>query len=407
MSAPRVLQAIEARITIPCGDKALIATTLDPLINPKRVIRRARYQSRPPGGGPVQRARFQKQKAARVLPIMAKERTRIIFVSQDSVIEDPTLEIDDLGIEQLKPQESVEEIIYSSDKGPQVMKAYKQIETLGERNFVLGGDKGSLAKALLNFADGAETDFIVWNCAGFEWKKDPRSRFPKCEIVENSNESMALYYAPRIREIAKILVSLSKPEFTILLPSNEVDDSKYERLGIYSQPAAVRLSVLQETKAKIDEGFRSYTLQPHVTTWSEFLQSRGLQNNQSFYSSNGSEVLRQSPKFPKIKEEMLKSARAEFGAKGMKLDTETLLAIQTAYYSMYVGEGVAFDELARQGRNIIILNFEEMRVPQLEYLGAQGNITIITPAKAREIKAFYDWKNKKIAYRNEKLKGRI
>jgi len=104
---------------------------------------------------------------------------------------------------------------------------------------------------------------------------------------------------------------------------------------------------------------------------------------------------------------MLKSARAEFGAKGMKLDTETLLAIQTAYYSMYVGEGVAFDELARQGRNIIILNFEEMRVPQLEYLGAQGNITIITPAKAREIKAFYDWKNKKIAYRNEKLKGRI
>ena len=43
-----------------------------------------------------------------------------------------------------------------------------------------------------------------------------------------------------------------------------------------------------------------------------------------------------------------------------------------------------------------------MRVAQLEYLGAEGDLAIVTPIKPKEMKAFYDFKNALKAKRYEK-----
>src|SRR5690606_9555044 len=133
-----------------------------------------------------------------------------------------------------------------------------------------------------------------------------------------------------------------------------------------------------------------------VTTWSEYLKSLGLED-QNEYTEKGTNLLKTSPKLNSILSEILRSSRARFMRKGIQLDDETLKEIGLAYYSMYVGEGIALQNQP----NTIIVNFEEMRVAQLEQLGAQGKLTITTPIKPDEMEEFYKWKNEQIRLRNK------
>ncbi len=55
-------------------------------VSPKRLIRLSRYESRPPGGGPVQRARFQEKKVDGVLKPLAQNKAVVRFIKKEDEI---------------------------------------------------------------------------------------------------------------------------------------------------------------------------------------------------------------------------------------------------------------------------------------------------------------------------------
>ena len=404
-------QLVKGKLKIQKQVEYPLSKTRELNLNPQRIIRSSRYESRAPGGGPVQKAGFQQQRVSSQILTRAKERACIRFVDIDKPVIDTIQVVDELQTSFPPNNNKFESAVFQLERCPEIKQVCGKLSSLGERGkLVLRRNEEGLVKSLSRFADGEDTDFLIWNCIGFQWTKNWQDSVPCCEIVENTSESIALYYLDRISNLSKILSPLGKATFTILLPSNEVFDESYTRFGLYSQTKEKRENILTETKKKILNGLqdKNPTLSKHirVLTWDEYLKEKSISATAEEYSKRGRERLTNSPNFGKIQDEMLRSAKNRFSKIGITtLDAKTLLAIQEAYYSIYAGEGVAFEELAESGGNIVVFNFEEMRVPQLEYLGAQGNITILTPIKNREMEDFYDWKNNRISKRYEKIKS--
>lgn len=60
-------------------------------LKPKRILDRARYESRSPGGGPVQRSRFQKYKIANIVKREVASQARINFIPEKQIKVDKEL----------------------------------------------------------------------------------------------------------------------------------------------------------------------------------------------------------------------------------------------------------------------------------------------------------------------------
>src|SRR5690606_5170870 len=142
-------------------------------------------------------------------------------------------------------------------------------------------------------------------------------------------ESIAFYYREKLTALSSYLScceSCGQAKIIVLIPTNEVFSVGYENLGIYKQSEDERTEIVKQTVDGLREKFESARLPAWVnltvTTWSEYLKSLGLED-QNEYTEKGTNLLKTSPKLNSILSEILRSSRARFMRKGIQLDDET------------------------------------------------------------------------------------
>lgn len=365
-------------------------------LSAKRLAKAARYFSRPPGGGPAQKIGIQESKVSGIFRERARQRQRIVFELQvDNTDVQP-----ELAIPEKATAKSPEEIIRAEPNGDLTLEVFNRLKKDGfGKNWVIGKNEVQFAEKLIKFAQGEPTDFIIWNCIGFKWIKDEKGGYPFCDITDNLKVAISLYFKDKITEIAEMLSAVGNPNISILLPSNEAFDTKVFK---YNQTPEVRNGVLTNAVNGLNEEFSKITLPPNAriqaVRWDDFLEGRNASKTAEQYTEEGEIKLRASSKFSKIADEALKSSQAYFAGYGITgISPTEQLARQIRYYGIYVGEGIAKKELQEKGRNIIVFNFEEMRVGQLEFLGADGELAVITAITPDQMTNYYQDKKRKLA----------
>jgi hypothetical protein len=298
---------------------------------------------------------------------------------------------------------TVEEIIYSvGERGNDVMDVFRWFKDDGfGENWVLG-DERRLAKDLVDFSQGTPTDFPIWNCIGFEWIKDPKGGFPFCNITNNLDAAITWYFKDKIQEMSEMLSFIENPTISILVPSNEAFDGRVWR---YKQPLEEREKVINETVEGLNERFGTLLLPENTTVqavrWDDFLTNLNAEKTPAEYSIEGEKRVKESRNFAKIVKEATKSGRKYLERNGITNVTngDLLAKRQIEYYGVYAGEGVFYEELKKRGRNVIVTNFEEMRVSQMAFLGSNGATSFVTPIKWQRMQEFYQWEAQQIAKR--------
>ncbi|MEK7092782.1 MAG: hypothetical protein AAB907_04105 [Patescibacteria group bacterium] len=297
---------------------------------------------------------------------------------------------------------TVEEIIYSEENGTKIWDVFKWFKNGNfGKDWVLGRDERRFAKDLVDFSQGKPTDFIIWNCIGFQWENDLRGGFPRSEITSNLDASIAWYFNTQIEEMSLMLSDIGNPNISIIIPSNEALD---ERVWKYTQPTEERNAIVDQAVAGLSEKFKTMPLQENVclqvTRWDDFLIKRGAEKTQTAYSQEGENRIRKSGKIARITTEAIRSYRKYLEEKGIKhLRDDELANRRIMYYGVYAGEGVFYEEQKRKNRNTVVVNFEEMRVAQMGYLGSNGSATFVTPIKLPQMQEYYRFENSQLPQR--------
>lgn len=353
-------------------------------INPKRVIKGARYESRSPKGGPIQRARFQEQKVTGQIIKMAQEKARIVFdpVNQSEADSQP---LDKLN----KIKETI---------NPAIAEVVDWFEQKGGKKWLRGVDRNGLIEFLLDLAKERETDVIVWNCFDFDWKQKRPYEYPACIIGDDVDESIVTYNYDRLQEAIDRLSLLGPINPVVLVPTNEANAPVWKYIQTPNERETIVNSIVQKLQFKLDSMFGDST--PRVMRWDDYLVSRGLETRPEMYSCEGKAIIdkRLSDK-RKIK--MIKDDRAYFRQFGMTISDQESAERVPYYFGVYVGEGIAFAEIVRSGRNILVLDFEEFRVGEMTALGAGGIFPIVSPLSAKEKLNYYLWKKNAICSRQK------
>jgi len=157
----------------------------------KKAIKQSRYESRPPGGGPVQRARFQKRRLPGQLERLAQERTRIEFFPVDSQPE--FLENGD--IQRLNLQRSGVEFV-----DPDIVEVIQYLKKRSGKGWLGGTNETGLAETLSRLSAGELTDLPLWNCFEFDWKRKRADKYPACTIEDNVDTSIVSYNLDKVKE---------------------------------------------------------------------------------------------------------------------------------------------------------------------------------------------------------------
>jgi hypothetical protein len=310
--------------------------------------------------------------------------------------------MEDLEIPIQDTAKTVEETIYAEPEGTKIMQAFKWFKEVGfDKNWVYRNNEVGFAENLVKLSRGEPIDFLIWNCIGFKWFEDARDEMPSCSINNNLDAAITPFFRERIQEIAKVLSTIGNPNVTILVPSNEAFDG---RVWKYRQSREEREDVISQVVSGLTNTFKGIPLPPNaslnVTRWDDYLASRCIEGRPEDYSEKGENRLRESANFRKIVKEATKSGRGYFAQNGIiNIRDDVFEKRQVMYYGVYAGEGVAFEELQAKRRGITVINFEEMRVPQMAFLGALGNLAIVTPIKSEEMVGYYRWEERQIAKR--------
>jgi len=393
LSPTQVIQILASRsdlsLQIPEIDRSTrypVSSASEFGLNPKRIIRQARYQSRPPGGGPAQKTRLDENKASNIIREEALKKAKI------------TLSASPADSKETSAQRSN----YKETQTGVVAEVVNWLRDQGSRkDWVLGGKDDLLAKRLNQLASGEKIDFLIWNCIGFQWEQDKPGGVPKCDLVSNHSESLAVYYKSKITEISQQIVKLGQATITVLVPSNEAFNAGYDRLGIYRQDVVARNRLLDQTVDELKADLADTSLPNGITLtvkrWDKYVKDIGVDVPQEQLSEAGIDCMKASPQAKNIRLEMISSGLKKFRSKNLVVSEATAEKVNIPYYGMYVGEG-----LVLKNQPVVVLNFEEMRVSQLEFLGASGDLAIVTPIKPKEMSAFYQWKNALIAKRYNK-----
>ena len=367
-------------------------------LSPLRVARSARYQSRPPGGGPVQKAGIQNEKVNNIIRKRAWTEQKIQFNKALPAEIDITFSETKIPIKPQNRNKSAEEIIYSESEGAKLMEVFRWFKENGfGKNWAYGGNENAFAEKLIRFSRNEPVDFLIWNCLGFRWSSPTSSvSYPPCTITSNNDAAIALYFRSRIEKMIEVLSKIGDPEITILVPSNEAFS---KRTWNYLQSTEEREKVIDEAVAGLKFNFRDAVLPSNarinIQRWDDFLKARGISKSAEEYSIEGERKVRQSNNYQRILDEAIKSGRKYFADNGITDISDIALRDQRPkYYGIYAGEGIAFEDMQKNGNNIVIINFEEMRVPQMASLGANGNLSIVTPITPNEMTRYYQWENR-------------
>lgn len=301
--------------------------------------------------------------------------------------------------------ETVEEIAYREPQGRKIMNVMEWMKKVGAgRNWIYQNNEVGMALNLAKLARGELVDFPIWNCIGFEWVPDKNGEMPFCNITNNLDAAIVVYFAKKIEETSRVLASIGNPNIKILIPSNEA----LNKTGVwkYKQSEDERENILNETVSGLTSFSSKLSLPSacslEVKRWDNYLISAGAKYSSDYYSQQGVQRLRESSNFGKVVKEGVKSGLAYFAQNGVtNIDKTVLEKREIGYYGIYSGEGVFYEEAQEAGRGIVILNFEEMRVSQMSFVGARGDLVIATPISSEQMTAFYQWEKAQIAKRKK------
>src|SRR3989344_244465 len=343
-------------------------------VSPKRVIKRGRYESRPPGGGPVQRARIQSRRLETARNRLTQENQTIVFQAKQTA---PTFVVKENGT----PQSVIE-----------VINWFRQQR---RRKWLRGTDETGLAKALIDFSQGKPTDFVMWNCFKFEWKpnKNPNER-PLCIVTNKLDTSLVLYFQERIKQTAEKLSWLGKPSFTVLIPSSEAN---YSDVWNYQQSPEERQrmtdSAVVELNKALDQQLAPLGIKIKATRWDDYLLRREITKTPYEYSVEGDKLIRQLPNFRRIQQEAVRNEISYFKQRGITVSKKLVAENGIKYYGVYCGEGMGLLDIQKGGRNVVMINLEEFRVNEMTALGSNNQIPIVTPASHSEMMKYYGYQN--------------
>lgn len=371
-------------------------------LSPSRVARAARYESRPPGGGPVQKAGLQDQLVDKVLRKKAMEELEVVLkpVRSEELVDLGVME--DLEYQKATKSKTIDEIIYAEPEGDKIMDVFNWFKNVGfGKNWVYQENTVSFAESLVKLSRGEPVDFVLWNCIGFKWFADPKGDMPTCNITNNLDAAITPFFAKRIQEMAFVLAKIGDPQLSILVPSNEACD---ERVWRYRETDEYRNQIIDGAVEGLENFFDGIELPDNatlqVTRWDDFLATRDAEKTPQEYSQVGEMRVRNASNFGKIVQEAVKSGRGYFTQNGItNIPDEIFEQRQIMYYGVYAGEGVVFEELQNRGRDIVVVNFEEMRVPQMAFLGSGGTTPVVTPINAQEMTSYYRWEARQVQKR--------
>lgn len=268
------------------------------------------------------------------------------------------------------------------------------------RKFVLEVDAGQNNEKLFTndleeFSQGKPTDFIVWNCIGFDWEQNPLNGYPPCRLNDNLDVSIVDYFLPRLREAAEHLSSIGNPTIIPMVPSTE---ATYESMWTYKQSREERegivLSAVNGLKRKLEPSQFPDNVTVEPMRWDEYLKTRNIAKNPLEYAVEGEQRLKEAPDFWRIQAEAIQNGVEYFNQNGIKVDTTLIAEKRIRYYGMYEGEGAAMTDIRESGRNVIVINLEEFRVSKMALRGAKGKLPIVTPISEEEMTLYYQWENK-------------
>lgn len=357
-------------------------------LSPKRILKSARYQSRPPGGGPVQRARLQDKNIPGIIRRMALENAGITF---QPFPKSPA------GSPRGQPRVWAGEagrLTLEGFMSPDVKKVIDWFKKQRRKKWVLGENEKLLKDDLSSLANGEPVDFICWNCLEFKWRQDPQNNYPACVLESGVDNSIVLFQLPRLQEMAKTLSALGKPEFIVLAPTNE---AFYPEMWTYSQSEEERSQVVESAVSGLNSTFKKSVdtdkINIKAMRWDEYLKSRGVSEDPKEYSLRGERKVRQSSNFPTIEKEAVKNGVEYFEQNGITVNPDKIAVKRIRYYGVYAGEGIALSEIRATKRKVIVVNFEEFRVPKMALLGADGKLPIVTPISDQEMNEYYRQSN--------------
>lgn len=386
----------------PAGDNLRLKDSHRFDVSASRVSREARYQSRKPGGIQVQKSGLQNSRINSVIRKKAWENLEIRFIPCDFDENSVNYGVmSDLEIDSKNAEQSSIDSVYTQENAQDILDVYRWFQDIGfGKNWLYKQKDALFVQSLIRLSRGEPVDFLIWNCIGFQWFADPKGAMPTCNITNNLDAAITPFFQNKIYDIETVLSTLGKPRITILAPSNEALDTS----GVwrYEQSEGERKIILNETVTGLQRIFCSrLNTNIQVMSWQEYLLSRGARYDSQYYSKQGEYRLRSSKKFNKIIKEAVKSGQGYFAQNKITNIQNTMLRDrEIAYYGVYAGEGVAFEELQKRGQGIVIVNFEEFRVPQMEFLGANGNLSILTPIKENEMLSYYRWEARQVANRS-------
>lgn len=373
---PRKIESLISRygLTINLNGSSMEVTIVKGNTNPKKIQRLGRYQSRPPGGGPVQRARIQSERLKTAQNRLAQENQIVVFQAKQNT-KTPTTR------ENAIPRPVTETINW-----------FKQQRS---KKWLRGTDEQTLARNLADFSQGKPTDFVLWNCFEFEWLHNPNpSEKPLCIVTNKLNTSIVLYFQERIKDMATKLSWLGKPNFTVLIPSSE---ATYGDVWNYLQSPGERQQMINSSVTELNAALTTQLVTEGIKIeamrWDDYLTSRGVSKTPDDYSLEGDKLIRQLPNFSKIQQEAITNEISYFRQRGIEINPELVAENGIKYYGAYCGEGMGLLDIKQTGRNIIMINLEEFRVAEMTALGSNNQIPIVTPVSHLEMMNYYGYQN--------------
>ena len=275
-----------------------------------------------------------------------------------------------------------------------ITDAIQYFKQKGGKKWLRGVDEKGLAECLSKLTERQPTDIPVWNCFDFGWKENGPDKYPACIINDDVNESIVLYNFVRLRETVEYLSCLGTVNPIVLVPTNETNAPVWE----YAQTPDEREAVVDSTVEKLRQKINNPTSGPviEVMRWDDYLISRGIETKAETYSLEGVHVIDKKLS-EKRKAKMIQNDQSYFEQFRITVSSQESEKRVPYYYGVYVGEGKAFAEIIKSGRNVILLDFEEFRVGEMTALGGEGNVPIISPLSAKEKLEYYQWKKDEIS----------
>lgn len=366
-------------------DKLSLKTAGQFGVSPKRIIRQARFQSKRPGSKNVVKAAIRYQDIDAKIRAQAVNKGSIITFTENGIIETEVSTKKTSVSREIRDWNAFNDLGADPNKIPQLMDTLTFFEINEFKNRPLRA-RFALLKRLVELSQGQEIPVVIFNCFAFNWIPQ-EEKYPACQVFEDMDYSVSVYYRDRINQINQILSKIGTPRFYLIIADSETTD---ERLWDFAQPPEER----QEITEKAQDELRKRLLESNIVSikWSDFCKKYNLSSPYE-YTSDGYQLITGDPNLrKKVMSELLEDKEyMEFymsKSNVQSIPEDEFLDRLSWFYGMYIGEGIALQEAGA-----ICINFERSASEWFQARTSEP-IPILTPTQ--NIDAFYTWRKEQI-----------